>query len=223
MFTYSTLTGSVCSLRLCIQCGLVWAFNHDIDYIQVVTQPPESKPGSSLVLSGILDIWPNSRFPDKLLWEVKDDVSGASLHVSAIRVFFRGTDLVGILFEYGRDGMCRSAGYVSGESQVLVLEEGEIPSRLDVKVWGDDNSLIVSTVFFLPLSGLILLLPGLIITVSFTRIAAGREPSLRVNLVSLLWSDRQVILMYSCSMGAVKGVLLQASVTRRGMSLGQEL
>jgi hypothetical protein len=128
----------------------VWAFNHGIDYIQVATQPPESQSGSSLVLSGIMDVWPNSRFPDKLLWEVKDDVSGASLHVSAIHVFFRGTNLVGISFEYGRDGMCRSAGCVSGENQVLVLEEGEILSRLDAKVWGDDNSLIVSTVFPLP-------------------------------------------------------------------------
>jgi hypothetical protein len=92
----------------------------------------------------MLDMWPNSRFPQKLCWEAVDDTN-IRRRVCKIHIVFHERKLYGIIFEYEGGALQRSAGHVDGERQTMTLEEAEIPIRMDLKIWGDEHAIIVST------------------------------------------------------------------------------
>lgn len=125
----------------------MWAFNHELDYIQAVMCPSAYSQGSSLILHGMQDTWPNARFPAKLLWEVMGD-DGLLLQVSKIHVIFKVSGIAGFIFEYGTGRVQHSAGCTSGESHIMALEDGEIPSRMDVLTRGAGHAVIVSEASF---------------------------------------------------------------------------
>lgn len=91
----------------------------------------------------MLENWPNSRFPDKLFWEVADDL-GRRVRVSQIRVVFNGARIGGMVFSYTGAMTCRTAGWVHGEEHTLSLQEGELPVRLEVVIWGHEHAVAVS-------------------------------------------------------------------------------
>lgn len=131
-----------------MQWGLAWAFNHELDYIYVPTHRREPGSGRSLTLHKMLDMWHNSRFPQKLLREVVDDAN-VRRRVAEIHVVFSGDHLGGIAFEYEGGAVQRSAGCLDGDWQTMLLEHAEIPLRMDVVTWGDEHGVIVSRILFL--------------------------------------------------------------------------
>lgn len=129
-----------------VQLGLVWGFSQKFDYVRVARFPPESPYASLLILDGTIRSGSDAPVAYKLLWEDVDD-TGRLLHVSKIHAVFNDTELGGLVFEYGGGRMRRSAGMEFGERHTLVLEEGEVPTRLEEAIFGSPEGymLAVST------------------------------------------------------------------------------
>ncbi|KAF4979218.1 hypothetical protein FZEAL_4527 [Fusarium zealandicum] len=121
-------------------CSLVWVFNHQYDYIHVETQPHSSRSGTVLSLHGLINLWPNSRVPEKLFWELEDGL-GNRLSVARVHAAFKYSSKqpAGFIFDY-RDGRTRRhAGCVLGEMASMDLDEGEHLTRIDVFTDEADN------------------------------------------------------------------------------------
>ncbi|KAM0429261.1 hypothetical protein ACHAPT_006475 [Fusarium lateritium] len=121
--------------------GLAWSFEHQCDYIYVLTRPPKSRPGSVLKLHD-MDDESRSSVPCKLFWQVEDDDENW-LHVSSIHAFFNDDNLSGFIFEYGNGQVHRQAGSVEGDTASMILEDGERITHMDVLTWKWDRDEII--------------------------------------------------------------------------------
>ncbi|KAJ3466142.1 hypothetical protein MRS44_006800 [Fusarium solani] len=110
--------------------GLAWSFDHQYDYIYVITRCSRPHAGTVLELYGIMDVWPNSRIPDKLFWKAQDD-KGNCLRISHIHAFFNDYKLSGLVFAYGNGQIRRQSGHVEGDRASMRLENDERITKVD--------------------------------------------------------------------------------------------
>jgi hypothetical protein len=92
-----------------------------------------------------MDIWPNSRAPDKLTWQVEDD-EGNLCTVSRIHaVFCRNSGkLSGFVFDYGTGQISRTAGSADGVKSSFNLDSEEWITCMDLQLWKDESEVVVS-------------------------------------------------------------------------------
>ncbi|KAG7118711.1 hypothetical protein HYQ45_015441 [Verticillium longisporum] len=54
--------------------GLIWAFDHNLDYISTATSRRDTEREDTLILYDIVEHWRNTRFTNKVFWEILDNL-----------------------------------------------------------------------------------------------------------------------------------------------------
>ncbi|KAH7478393.1 hypothetical protein FOMA001_g9274 [Fusarium oxysporum f. sp. matthiolae] len=126
--------------------GLVWIFNRECDYTYALTKPSEHFPRTSLTLNSMMRIWPNSRAPYKLTWQVEDD-EGNLCTVSRIHAVFcpNSGKLSGFVLDYGTVQISRTAGSADGVKSSFSLGSEEWITRMDLQLWKDESDVVFHT------------------------------------------------------------------------------
>ncbi|EWY87857.1 hypothetical protein FOYG_09241 [Fusarium oxysporum NRRL 32931] len=126
--------------------GLVWIFDRKCDYTYVLTKPSEHFPRTSLTLNSMMRIWPNSRAPYKLTWQVEDD-EGNLCTVSRIHAVFcpNSGKLSGFVLDYGTVQISRTAGSADGVKSSFSLGSEEWITRMDLQLWKDESDVVFHT------------------------------------------------------------------------------
>ncbi|KAF5567422.1 hypothetical protein FPANT_14096 [Fusarium pseudoanthophilum] len=126
--------------------GLAWIFNRECDYTYVLTEPSEHFPRTSLTLNSMMHMWPNSRAPDKLTWQVEDE-QGNLFTVSRIHAVFCTSSgkLSGFIFDYGTGQISRTAGSADGVKASFSLDCEEWITCMDVQLWKEKSEVVFYT------------------------------------------------------------------------------
>jgi hypothetical protein len=96
-------------------------------------------------LNSMMRIWPNSRAPYKLTWQVEDD-EGNLCTVSRIHAVFcpNSGKLSGFVLDYGTVQISRTAGSADGVKSSFSLGSEEWITRMDLQLWKDESDVVVS-------------------------------------------------------------------------------
>ncbi|KAG5765423.1 hypothetical protein H9Q72_006501 [Fusarium xylarioides] len=126
--------------------GLAWTFNRECDYTYVLTEPSQHFSRTSLTLNSMMHIWPNSRAPDKLTWQVEDE-QGNLCTVSQIHAVFCPSSgkLSGFIFDYGTGQISRTAGSADGVKASFSLDSEEWINCMDLQLWEEKSEVVFYT------------------------------------------------------------------------------
>ncbi|EWG38453.1 hypothetical protein FVEG_01661 [Fusarium verticillioides 7600] len=129
-----------------LKMGLAWILNRECDYTYVLTEPSEHFPRTSLTLNSMMHMWPNSRAPDKLTWQVEDE-QGKLCTASRIHAVFCPSSgkLSGFIFEYGTGQISRTAGSADGVKASFSLDSEEWITGMDLQLWKEKSEVVFYT------------------------------------------------------------------------------
>lgn len=91
-----------------------------------------------------MHMWPNSRAPYKLTWQVEDE-QGNLCTVSRIHAVFCPSSgkLSGLIFDYGTGQISRTAGSADGFKASFSLGSDEWITCMDLQLWQDKSEVVV--------------------------------------------------------------------------------